>query len=209
MGQDRVSDMGGHQHIRLGPWPLVRLPAVAAVVGLLAASPAAAANATFELAQVIEALKQELAAAQAAGQGQAPLRIDEAQVDLDLVEIPGKNGSRLVVPGGDFAASGEAAPKPTLKRRVVVELVPAKEAKSADGAAIGNLARVIVEIKSQVRTGIDAAPPAELKRVGIDLEFVLERDVKGALAFVAFAADHRIEAKNVQKLKLKLSTKEK
>ena len=200
--------MGGHQHLRLGPRRRVRFTAVAAVVGFLAASPAAAANATFELAQVIEALKQELAAAQAAGQGQAPLRIDEAQVDLDLVEIGGKNGSRLVVPGGDFAASGEAAPKPALKRRVMVELVPAKEAK-ADGAAIGNLARVIAEIKSQVRTGIDAAPPAELRRVGIDLEFVLERDSKGALAFVAFAADHRIEAKNVQKLKLKLSTKEK
>ena len=169
----------------------------------------AAAGVTFELAQVLEALKQELAAAQAAGQGQAPLRIDEAQVDLDLVEIGGKNGSRLVVPGGDFAASGEAAPRPALKRRVVVELVPIKEAKAADGAAVGNLARVIVEIKSQVRTGIDAAPPAELRRVGIDLEFVLERDAKGAPAFVAFAADHRIEARNVQKLKLKLSTKEK
>ena len=129
-------------------------------------------------------------------------------MDLDLVEIGGKGGSRLVVPGGDFAASGDA-PKPVLKRRVVVELAPAREAKVADAAALGSLARAIVEIRSQVRAGVDVAPAAELKRVGIDLEFVLERDAKGALVFVAFAADHRIEPKNVQKLKLKLSSKDK
>ena len=71
------------------------------------------------------------------------------------------------------------------------------------------MARAIAEIRSQVRAGVDAAPAAELKRVGIDLEFVLERDAKGALVFVAFAADRRIEPKNVQKLKLKLSSKDK
>ena len=194
-------------------WP-VRLVALAVVVGLLGAPVGGAAAATFDLAQVLDALKRELAAAQAAGQSQGQgqsqpgLRIDEAQVDLDLVEIGGKGGSRLVVPGGDFAASGDA-PKPVLKRRVVVELAPAREAKAADGAALGSLARAIVEIRSQVRAGADAAPAAELKRVGIDLEFVLERDAKGALVFVAFAADRRIERKNVQKLKLKLSSKDK
>ena len=192
----------------------IRLVALAVVFGLLGAPVGGAAAATFDLAQVLDALKRELAAAQAAGQSQGQgqtqpgLRIDEAQVDLDLVEIGGKAGSRLVVPGGDFAASGDA-PKPVLKRRVVVELAPAREAKAADGAALGSLARAIVEIRSQVRAGVDAAPAAELKRVGIDLEFVLERDAKGALVFVAFAADRRIERKNVQKLKLKLSSKDK
>jgi hypothetical protein len=185
--------------------------------------PALAAGATFELAQVLESLKREIAAADApADAGRPPVRIEEAQIDLDLVEIPGKAGARLVVPGSDFPTGKEDAPKPALKRRIVVDLTPVKEAKAAEPVTTGNssgnstgvsagsgLARAIAELKAAVRTGAEASPPYELKRVGIDLEFALERNAKGAPSIVVFAADRRIEPKNVQKLRLKLSTKEK
>jgi len=177
------------------------------------ATPARATGATFELAQVVELLKREIAAADTpAGDGKPSVRIDEAQVDLDLVEVPGKAGVRLVVPGSDFATGKENSPKPVLKRRIVIELTPAKDAKPAEpgGSTAGNtggsLARAIAELKAAVRTGVEAPPPYELKRVGIDLEFALERNAKGAPSIV-FTADRRIEQKNVQKLRLKLSAK--
>jgi hypothetical protein len=126
------------------------------------------------------------------------------------------------VPANDFATGKEDAPKPALKRRIAVDLTPAKDAKPAEPAPPGygsgnttsvsagsGLARVIAELKAAVRTGAEAPPPYELKRVGIDLEFALERNAKGAPAIIVFAADRRIEAKNVQKLRLKLSAREK
>jgi hypothetical protein len=183
------------------------------------ASQALAAGVTFELAQVLESLKREIAAA--ADAGRPPVRIEEAQIDLDLVEVPGK-AARLLVPGSDFATDKEDAPKPALKRRIVVDLTPVKEAKAAEPAAAGNssgittgvgagssLARAIAELKTAVRAGAEAAPPYELKRVGIDLEFAIERTAKGAPSIIVFAAGSRIEPKNVQKLRLKLSAKEK
>ena len=48
-----------------------------------------------------------------------------------------------------------------------------------------------------------------MKRVGIDLEFALERSATGAPSIIVFAAGRRIEPKNVQKLRLKLSAREK
>jgi hypothetical protein len=199
--------------------PMVRM---AASTYLLfgSASQALAAGVTFELAQVLESLKREIAAA--ADAGRPPVRIEEAQIDLDLVEVPGKAGARLLVPGSDFATDKEDAPKPALKRRIVVDLTPVKEAKAAEPAAAGNssgittgvgagssLARAIAELKTAVRAGAEAAPPYELKRVGIDLEFAIERTAKGAPSIIVFAAGSRIEPKNVQKLRLKLSAKEK
>lgn len=190
------------------------------LVGLLggSATPALAAGATFELAQVLETLKREIAAADApADEGRLPVHIDEAQLDLDLVEVPGKAGARLVVPGSDFAAGQEDPPKPVLKRRIVVDLTPAKETKPAEPAqpaanprayAGGNLARAINEVKAALRTGVET-PPYELKRAGVDLEFALERNAKGAPTIILFAANRRIEPKNVQKLRLKLSAREK
>ena len=49
----------------------VRLVALAVVFGLLGAPVGAAAAATFDLAQVLDALKRELAAAQTAGKTRA------------------------------------------------------------------------------------------------------------------------------------------
>jgi hypothetical protein len=202
--------------------PMVRM---AASTYLLfgSASQALAAGVTFELAQVLESLKREIAAADtSADAGRPPVRIEEAQVDLDLVEIPGKAGARLVVPGSDFASGKEDTPKPPLKRRIVVELTPVRDEKPAEPVAAGNssgrttgigagsgLARAIAELKTAVRAGAEASPPYELKRVGIDLEFALERTAKGAPATIVFAAGRRIEPQNVQKLRLKLSTREK
>ena len=193
---------------------------LAVIAGLVCgwANPALAAGATFELAQVLELLKREIAAADApTDDGKPPMRVDEAQVDLDLVEVQGKARARLVVPGSDFANGKEKPPKPVLKRRFVIELVPAKDARAAapvepagspPAGAGGSLARVIAELKSALRTGVEAPPPYELKRAGIDLEFAFERNAKGGPSIVVFAGDRRIEPKNVQKLRLKLSAKD-
>ena len=73
-------------------------PVAITLAGLLSGSvtPALAAGATFELAQVVDLLKREIAAADApADDGRLPVRIDEAQLDLDLVEVAGKAGARL------------------------------------------------------------------------------------------------------------------
>lgn len=181
-------------------------------------SPALAAGATFELAQVLDVLKKEIAAADAPADDGRPVRVDEAQVDLDLVEIMGKAGARLVVPGSDFGGK-ENPPKPVLKRRVVIDIVGARDAKTTEPTAAGEgtgsrtraspesgLARAIDRVKAAVRTGVEA--PYEFRRIAIDLEFVLERNAKGAPEIVIFAGDRRIEAKNVQKLRLKLSAKD-
>jgi hypothetical protein len=176
------------------------------------ASPTLAAGATFELAQILESLKREIAAADhSTDDGRPPVRIEEAQVDLDLVEVPGKAGTRLVVPGNDFATGREDQPKPALKRRIVFELTPSKEAKAAEPLAPGTsaaLAHAIAELKAAVRTGAEAPPPYQLKRVSIDLDFAIERNAKGAPMIIVFTADRRIEPKNVQKLRLKLSARE-
>ena len=108
------------------------------LAGLLSGpvTPALAAGATFELARVVDLLKREIAAADApADDGRLPVRIDEAQLDLDLVEVAGKAGARLVVPGSDFATGQEDPPKPALKRRIVVDFTPAKDTKPAEPAA--------------------------------------------------------------------------
>lgn len=180
----------------------------------------ARADATFELAQVLELLKREIALADSpAGEGKLTVRVDEAQVDLDLVEVAGKSGARLMVPGSDFGTGKEDSPKPALKRRIVIDLAPAKDLKPADPPALGNsgasiaaasaLARGIGEVTAALRAGIEAPPAYELKRVGIDLEFALERNAKGAPSIIVFAGDRRIEPRNVQKLRLKLSAKDK
>lgn len=190
------------------------------LAGLLCGSvtPALAAGATFELAQVVDLLKREIAAADAPADGKLPVHIDEAQLDLDLVEVPGKAGARLVVPGSDFATGQEDPPKPALKRRIVIDFTPAKDTKPAEplepvanprGGAVGTLARAINEVEAALRTGVETPPPYELKRAGIDLEFALERNAKGAPTIIVFAANRRIEPKNVQKLRLKLSARDK
>lgn len=187
------------------------------------ATQALAVGVTFELPQVLLTLKREIAASETpAEEGKPPVRIEEAQVDLDLVEVPGKAGARLVVPGGDFAIGKEDAPKPALRRRIVVDIAPAKDARATLPAAAGDssgnttgvggassLAHAIAELRSAVRAGLEVPPLYEMKRVSIDLDFALERNTKGAPSIIIFAADRRIDPKNVHKLRLKLSAREK
>ena len=158
-------------------------------------SPALAAGATFELAQVLGVLKAEITAADApGGDGGPSVRIEEAQVDLALVEVSDKTGTRLAVPGNDFATGKEDALKVVLKRRVVVELTSARDAKMAGPEepavrppdALGNLARTITGLRTALRTAVASPPTYELKRVGIDLEFALERNAKGVASIIVF-----------------------
>ena len=110
-----------------------------AMAGLLlgSSSRAVAAGATFELAQVLGLVEAEITAADApADDGGRSVRIEEAQVDLDLVEVTGKAGARLVVPGSDFGGK-ENPPKPVLKRRVVIDIVGARDAKTTEPTAAG------------------------------------------------------------------------
>ena len=64
-------------------------------------------------------------------------------------------------------------------------------------------------MRAALRTGVETPPRYELKRAGVDLEFALERNAKGAPSIILFAANRRIEPKNVQKIRLKLSASQK
>lgn len=175
--------------------------------------PALAAGGTFDLALAIELVKREVAAAQAvAAEVQQSLRVDEAQLDFSLVEIAGRGGTRLAVPGADFAAGKENGRKPALRRQVAAP----REAKTADAAetpdaarsvtaGTGTLARAIGDLAAASRLGLLGEPTFEAKRVALDLEFALDRDANGAPAVLVFAGDRRIDPRNVQRLRLKLS----
>jgi hypothetical protein len=192
--------------------PLRRLcsMASAALVSLFlltSATEAAAAGSSFELAQVIEQLQRELAAVDRNTDANAQrVRIDEAQVALDLVEIGGKGGPKLVVPGADFVAGKEEQPKSALKRRMVVDLESVRGTGSDEAG--GSLSRAVSELKSSVSAGIDAHPAYALKRVSLDLEFAIDRGSKGEPSFVVFTGERKQEVRNAQKLKLKLVAKE-
>jgi hypothetical protein len=186
--------------------------AVVLLVGICGGDGRAAASA-FDPAQVIEVLKREFGAADAVGDaGSRRLKLEEAVLDLDLVEVPGKAGSRLMVPGADFGTERHEVPKAGLRRRLVVDLAGQREAKpgaSPDPAAMtadpGPLASVLADFRSSLRSAVDAPPAWDLKRLTIELEFVLERDGKQGLRPVIFAVGRPVDAKNVQKLKLRFS----
>jgi hypothetical protein len=183
--------------------------------------PALAAGGTFDLAQAIELVKREVAVAQAVdAEGQQSLRVDEAQLDFSLVEIAGRGGTRLAVPDADFGAGKDNGKKPALRRHVAVDLAAPREAKTADAAetpdaarsitaGTGTLARAIGDLAAASRLGLVGEPTFEAKRVALDLEFALDRDANGGPAVLVFAGDRRIDPRNVQKLRLKLSAKQK
>jgi hypothetical protein len=197
--------------------------ALVALLVVCGAAPASAATGTFELAQVIELVKREVATAETGGDPARPgLRVDEVQIDLNMVEIGGKAGRRLVVPGAEFgqtSGSAGADAKPALRRHVLLELrMPqgpdtavgsGTPAAAATGATAGGmLSRAIADLVASARAGVGADPAFEAKRAVIDLEFVLDRDSKGDSSVLVFAGDRRLDVRNVQKLKLKLSAKE-
>ncbi len=197
--------------------------ALALAVGLaaglttpLAAGRADAASGTvFEVAPVIAEIKRQLTAVDAGASAAGPggLRIEDAQLDLALVENPSGRGAGFVVPGADYlAGTKEETPRPSLKRRLVIEVQPAKKAPAADAAAGpagagggGRLAQTIGELRAGAQQTIATDPAYDLKKFTIDLDFALERDTKGALQLVLFARDKRIDAANVHGLKLRLA----
>lgn len=174
----------------------------------------------FDPAQVIQMLKREIAAADASAEaGALRLRVEEAVLDLDLFEIKGKTGYRLVVPGADFGNGRDETEKPVLRRRLVIDLATARETKAADvgtaaadtssGAPAGSVARVLAELRSGLSSAVEAPPAWDLKRIAVELDFTLERDGKGVPLLALLAAGRPIDVKNVQKLKLRLATRDK
>jgi hypothetical protein len=217
--------LSGMAHTRR-PRPITGWLAVLLCLAV-ASRPASAASGTFDLGQAIEVLKREIAAAEAVGgDARSPFRVDEVRLDFSLVEVGGKAGTRLMVPGADFGADKQDAPKPALRRRVVIDLMAPREPKSAGGAETpaggaktpdgkpafaggGPLARAVGDLVAAARLVSSADPLFESKRVALDLEFALDRDANGAPTLLVFAGDRWIEPRNVQKLRLTLSAKEK
>lgn len=180
-------------------------------VGICAAGDARASG--FDPAQVIQLLRREIAAAGTSGDAGSPrLKVEEAVLDLDLVEITGKAGSRLMVPGADFGTGKDEMAKGGLRRRLVVDLASERGAKpgaSQESERVatdpGPLATLLADLSSSLRAAVDAPPALDLKKLSIELEFALERDAKNGPRPVVFLAGRPIDQKNVQKLKLRLS----
>ncbi|MFO1154757.1 MAG: hypothetical protein U1E42_14015 [Rhodospirillales bacterium] len=178
-----------------------------------------APGSVFEVAQVLTEIKRQLTAAEAGAGG---LRIEDAQLDLALVEAPGGRGGAFVIPGADYGSGGKDEPsRPVLKRRIVLEVQPAKAPLAGasasaspvtDGPAAspggggGRLAQAINDVRAGVAQTLAADPAYDLKRFTIDLDFALERDGKGAVQLVLFARDRRIDAGNVHDLRLRLAS---
>jgi hypothetical protein len=180
-----------------------------AILVLVQAVPAAAGGAnTFEPAQVVARLKREVAAGSGAAAESSGLRIEEVHVELVLVEASGDGGRRLLVPAADFGAGGKNGGRSPLKRRIVVDLVPPGAIDAEPDLRPSALGQTIAELRRTLRAGADAPPTFEIKRAGIDLEFVLEREPGGGPRPVVHAGGRAVEPGNVHKLRLRLSAKE-
>ena len=201
---------GSHTSSRARTAHLALAVAMALAASFAGGRADAASGTVFEVAQVIGEIKRQIAAADAGATG--GLRIDDAQLDLGLVDNPGGRGAALVVPGADYlAGTKEETPRPSLKRRIVLEVQPAKRPPAADaaapvaGGAGGRLAQAIGELRTSVQQTMAGDPAYDLKKFTIDLDFALERDTKGAMQLVLFARDKRIDPANVHGLKLRLA----
>ena len=64
------------------------------------------------------------------------------------------------------------------------------------------------DLRSALRPVAEASQDWGLKRLSLDLEFAVDRDPRGAPLLLFFAADRPVNAKNVQKLKLRLIARE-
>jgi len=206
--------------------------AVSMILPLLASAGPALAATGFEPSQVVELIKREVVAAdRQASSGSQALRVEEVQIELDLVELPAKGGSRLVVPAADFGAARDEGRRAGPKRRLVVDIMPPREkrgagdatrlAELADGTIVdavavpappasggGALARVIGEARAGIRSAVEEAPAWEAKRVSLDLDFALERDARGAPVLVVFTAGRTPDARDLQKVKLRLAVRD-
>lgn len=211
--------------------PALVLPLV--LVLLQASVGPASAAAGFEPARVIELVKREVVTVDRAGErGPGALRIEEVQVELDLVEVAGKGGSRLLVPAAEFGQARDEARKPGPKRRLVVDLMPPRQPARPDGGGArtgvgpgdgsgrdgetdgtvsgtgGPLARAIAELRDGIREVVDAPPEWEAKRITVDLDFAVERDSRGAPALVVYTGGRPADTRDLHRLKLRLAPRD-
>lgn len=190
-----------------------RLAVAAIVLGgavSLATSAASAAGSQFGITEVVEEVQRQLTAAD---QGDSPLHIDDASLELTLVEGAGTKAGGLAVPGADFDATGKVdGQRPSLKRRLVLDLAAAKGARTAgsgaSGAGAGKLTAAIQEVRASVQQAM-AAGAFDLKRLSLDFDFAVERDGKGQPSLIVYARDRKIDAPDVQGIKVRFSAKDK
>lgn len=193
---------------------IVRSAAVVAAWLLSPLSPATAASATlFSISEVVSEVQRQLAAAD---DGTAAIRLDEASVDLILVEGSGSGANDLAVPGAGYAVAGkEDGGRPSLKRRLLLDVATGKSTKAASGSSSGstgggNLTAAIVDAKGQIQEAMARSGGFEMKKLTLDFDFALERDGKGAPMLLVSVSprDRRIETIAVQGVKVRFSTKE-
>ncbi len=197
---------------------IVRSAALVAAWLLSPLSPATAASATlFSISEVVSEVQRQLAAAD---DGTAAIRLDEASVDLILVEGSGSGANDLAVPGAGYAVAGkEDGGRPSLKRRLLLDVATGKSTKVASGSSNGsgsgstgggNLTAAIVDAKGQIQEAMARGGGFEMKKLTLDFDFALERDGKGAPMLLVSVSprDRRIETIAVQGVKVRFSTKE-
>lgn len=179
------------------------LLATAAV--LTAARPVAAASGSvFAISEVVEEVQRQLAAA---NQNDSQLHVDDASLELALVEGVGSKAAGLAVPGADFtAASKEDGGRPSLKQRLLLDIASTKNAKPPGGG--GKLTAAIQEVKASVQQAMATGDSFELK-LTLDFDFAVERDSKGAPSLIVYARDRHIDSPSVQGIKVRFTTKEK
>jgi hypothetical protein len=204
--------------------------ASALLVSIAVAVPAAAAGTTFELSVVVQQVKQDLLQVErdAATASPSPfVRIDEAQLELNLVEVApaaGRRSTVFAVPGADFVSDAKDGARPPLKRRLMIDLVPGKDGPptAAPGiaaaaptaippmvptvaAANGALTAALSEIVAGVRQAEAGAQAFAAKRLVVDIDFAVDRPARGGIALVVAAGGRKIAAPAVHGLKLKLA----
>ncbi|QNT69561.1 hypothetical protein [Defluviicoccus vanus] len=175
---------------------------------LTAARPAAAASGSvFAIAEVIEEVQRQLAAAD---QNDSQLHVDDASLELTLVEGVGSKAGGLAVPGADFTfASKDDGGRPSLKQRLLLDVAATKGTKTASNGGSGKLTAAIQEVKASVQQAMAAGGNFELKKLTLDFDFAVERDGKGAPSLIVYARDRHIDSPSVQGIKVRFTTKEK
>lgn len=173
---------------------------------LTAARPVAAASGSvFAISEVVEEVQRQLAAA---NQNDSQLHVDDASLELALVEGVGSKAAGLAVPGADFtSASKEDGGRPSLKQRLLLDMASTKNAKPPGGG--GKLTAAIQEVKASVQQAMATGDSFELKKLTLDFDFAVERDSKGAPSLIVYARDRHIDSPSVQGIKVRFTTKEK
>lgn len=186
------------------------LAASAALWLILIAPAEAATGSSFGVAEVVGEVQRQLAAAD---QGDAVLQIDEASLDLSLIEGLGVRNGGLAVPGADYIPGSKdgGGGRPALRQRMVLDLSADKRTKpAANGTAgAGQLTRAILDVKAAVQQAMAADAGFDLKKLSLDFDFAMERDSKGQPALKIQARDQRIDTAGVQGVKVRFAAKSK